>query len=621
MTECRNLRAQARGTDGITRWKAMTSGNPKHPEVSVVTPNAIAVDAVRYPDIADLMSRLHFAPGEGRIWLDDQRMLLIHTSAMGVLRRELIESLGIDRARGLLTRMGYHSGAHDAALARKVRPSASFMEMFVVGPQLHMLEGIVAVEPVRLEMDIERGAYYGEFIWRGSSEDEEHVRIYGIGAEPVCWMQIGYASGYTSVFMGRPILFREVDCRALGQPHCRIIGKPVEEWGEEGKSDLRFLTAESFTKGLSASIAVSHADPRKPPTAFDDDDMVGASTGFNAVCHMVKRVAPSNASVLFLGESGVGKEIFARTLHRVSNRSNGPFVAINCAAIPEALVESELFGVEKGAFTGALQSRQGRFERAEGGTLFLDEIGILSITAQGKLLRVLQESEIERVGDTQVRKVDVRVVAATNLDLRDEVKAGRFREDLFFRLNVFPIRVPSLRERPEDIPVLMNHFLRKFAQRHGRNVTGFTGRLIDAMLSYDWPGNIRELENMIERGVILGPENGAIDIGHVFTSGEKFESKMFGVRGDGVLGESTYDTGVGNEGLTEEINRVTKKLTSFLSGDTGVAEPTSLDEIETLLLKQAVHKTEGNLSAAARMLGITRPQLVYRLKSRNIGFK
>ena len=177
------------------------------------TPGADAVDALRYPDIADLMSRLHFSPGEGRIWLDDQRMVLVHTSAMGVLRQELIESLGIDRARGLLTRMGYNSGTRDAELARKVRPKGRIQDMFAVGPQLHMLEGIVAVEPVRHEIDVEHGKYYGEWIWKNSSEDEEHIRIYGIGAEPVCWMQIGYASGYTTVFMGRPILYREVMVR------------------------------------------------------------------------------------------------------------------------------------------------------------------------------------------------------------------------------------------------------------------------------------------------------------------------------------------------------------------------------------------------------------------------
>ncbi|BCQ26808.1 sigma 54-interacting transcriptional regulator [Caballeronia sp. NK8] len=579
--------------------------------LSMVAPKGGPVDSLRYPDIADLMSRLHFSPGDGRIWLDEQRMLLVHTGAMGTMRRELIESLGIDAARGLLTRMGYNSGARDAELARRVRPENTITEMFAVGPQLHMLEGMTMVEPVRLEIDVERGQYYGEFIWKNCAEDEEHVRIYGIGAEPVCWTQLGYAAGYTSVFMGRPILYREVECRALGQPHCRIIGKPVEEWGEEAADDLRFMQAQTFTKGLSASGATSEG-------AFGDVNMVGASPGFNAVCHMIKRVAGTRATVLFLGESGVGKEVCARTLHRISARGDGPFVAVNCAAIPEALVESELFGVDKGGYTDATQSRPGRFERAHGGTLFLDEIGILSMTAQGKLLRALQEGEIERVGGTETKRVDVRVVAATNLDLRDEIRAGRFREDLYFRLNVFPIRVPSLRERREDLPVLLNHMLRRYRERHERDVTGFTPRALDALLNYGWPGNIRELENIVERGVILANDGGAIDIGHLFTSGESIVTETFGIGDDGSLMASHALSARADDAGGDEVERVTRKVNSLLLGIGGDVEPTSLDDIETALLRSAVQRADGNLSAAARTLGITRPQLVYRLKSRGL---
>ncbi|WP_241495992.1 sigma-54-dependent Fis family transcriptional regulator [Paraburkholderia monticola] len=599
-----------------------------NPRMSMVSPKGDCVDSLRYPDIADLMSRLHFSPGDGRIWLGDQRMLLVHTGSVGVMRRELIDSLGIDAARGLLTRMGYNSGARDAELARKVRPDSSITEMFAVGPQLHMLEGMTVVEPVRLEIDVEKGHYYGEFVWKNCAEDEEHVRIYGIGAEPVCWTQIGYASGYTSVFMGRPIVYREVECRALGQSQCRIVGKPVEEWGDEAADDLRFMQAQSFTQGLSAAAVKRDVKPdasvallgdtRPPtPTAFGDDNMVGASPGFNAVCHMIRRVANTRATVLFLGESGVGKEVCARTLHRISACSDGPFVAVNCAAIPEALVESELFGVERGGFTDATHSRAGRFERADGGTLFLDEIGVLSLTAQGKLLRALQEGEIERIGDTQTRRVNVRVIAATNLDLKDEIRAGRFREDLYFRLNVFPIRVPSLRERREDLPVLLNHMLHKYRERHARDVTGFTGRALDALLNYGWPGNIREMENLVERGVILAPDGGAIDIGHLFTSGETIDAQMFGLGTNGSLmpSGSLLDQQAAGDG---EAERVVRKVNDLLMGASGEIDPTSLDDIETALLKSAVQRAQGNLSAAARTLGITRPQLVYRLKSRGL---
>jgi DNA-binding NtrC family response regulator/predicted hydrocarbon binding protein len=591
--------------------------------MKLVTPKGAQVDSLRYPDIADLMSRLRFSPGEARIWLDDQRMLLLHAESLGTLRRELIDSLGVDAARGLLTRMGYNSGARDAQLARKVRPENSVNEMFAVGPQLHMLEGVTAVEPVKLEIDVEKGEYYGEFLWRHCTEDEEHIRVYGIGAEAVCWTQIGYASGYTSVFMGKPILYREVECRATGQPYCRIIGKPVEAWGEEAEAEVQSMRAQSFSHGLSMRKTESddagvseRPSSMETPSVFGDENMVGASPGFNAVCHMISRVAKTQATVLFLGESGVGKEVCARTLHRISKVSGGPFIAVNCAAIPEHLVESELFGVEKGGFTDAVQSRPGRFERAHGGTLFLDEIGILSLTAQGKLLRALQEGEIERIGDTQTRNVTVRVVAATNLDLRDEIRAGRFREDLYFRLNVFPIHVPSLRERKEDLPVLLHHILGKYCKRHERVVRGFTSRALDAILSYDWPGNIREMENIVERGVILAPEYGSIDIGHLFTSGEQFGSSYFGVNRSGALAPAVDLAG--DDESSTEMSRVGRKVTELLNGTDNDNDPTSLDEIETALLKSAVRRSEGNLSAAARRLGITRAQLVYRLKTRNL---
>src|SRR5262249_24988385 len=234
-----------------------------------------------------------------------------------------------------------------------------------------------------------------------------------------------------------------------------------------------------------------------------------------------------------------------------------PFVALSCAAIPETLIESELFGVERGAYTGAIQSRPGRFERADGGTLFLDEVGTLSAAAQGKLLRALQEGELERLGDTHTRRVDVRLMAATNVDLRDEVRAGRFREDLFFRLNVFPIRITPLRERRDDIPLLMTHFLAKFNRLHGRRLTGFTQRAVDAMLSYDWPGNVREVENVIERGVILAADSSAIDAPHLFTSGEKLGDRQFSLDRDGRLVRIDTSQLLASEDSEEEIQKMT----------------------------------------------------------------
>lgn len=566
------------------------------------------------PDLADLSARLRFCPGDGRIWLGDQRMLLIHLTALANLRRELVTSLGLAAARGLLTRMGYASGCQDAEFARRIRPNDE-MGAFYVGPQMHGLEGMVHVEPVRLEVDIAAGRHYGEFIWRGSAEVDAHMAAFGVSAEPVCWMQIGYASGYTSVFMGQPILYREVECRGAGGKQCRIIGKPVHEW-DDPTPDLLYLQPESvgaLVRGgqpPSLSTLGTEVDRRQP-------GLVGVSSGFQAAYHLLQKVARTNASVLFLGETGVGKEMFARSLHAMSDRAAGPFIAINCAAIPDNLIEAELFGVERGAFTGATQSRPGRFERAHGGTIFLDEIGTLNLPAQGKLLRVLQEREVERVGGVETRRVDVRVIAATNVNLRDAARRGDFREDLFFRLNVFPVRIPPLRERREDIPPLVRHFLLKYADRHQRPVPGVTDRAMDRLMDYDFPGNVRELENIIERAIILAPDGaggaaggGPIDIGHLFACGDEVDAPFFGVVNQaGALVDGRAPAvpapAVGDMAGLDDPGRVVDAILS---------REMPLDDLENRIIETAVARAGGNLAEAARMLGLTRAQLAYRYR-------
>ncbi len=233
------------------------------------------------------------------------------------------------------------------------------------------------------------------------------------------------------------------------------------------------------------------------------DEIVGSSEPIRRVLAQVTKVAPANSTVLILGESGAGKELIARAIHRRSTRSNFAFIPVNCAAIPQALIASELFGHEKGAFTGALERRIGRFEAAEGGTIFLDEIGDLPAETQVLLLRVLQEREFERVGSVRPIRADVRVVAATNRDLKAAVMAGSFRQDLYYRLNVFPIEVPSLRERPDDIPLLLEYFIHRFAQKAGKTIRSVSNETVNLFRGYDWPGNIRELQNVVERGVLL----------------------------------------------------------------------------------------------------------------------
>ncbi len=565
------------------------------------------------PDFHDLSERLKFSPQDGRIWLDDIRMMMLHAGSMGALRSELIESLGINKARALLTRMGYVSGAQDAELAAKLRPGADFFDVFSVGPQLHSLEGIVSVEPVRLEANVTKGQFYGEFLWHDSIEDEIHIEKYGIGTEPVCWMQIGYASGYTSVFMGRPIVYQEVECRAMGHVHCRIIGKPVEEW-DDIEEDMAFMQPQAFAnadtimKPRAQAAVLDTEQYGSAKTEFHSKisaNMVGASAAFNVACHMLDKVAKTDATVLFLGESGVGKEMFARTLHQISERQDGPYVAVNCAAIPDNLLESELFGVDKGAYTGAIESRAGRFERADTGTIFLDEIGTLSLAAQGKLLRVLQEHQVERVGGKKTIDIDIRVIAATNVNLKEKVKEGHFREDLYFRLNVFPIHIPPLRERKADIPLLINHFLKKYGTSYKKNITGFTSRAINGFLNYNWPGNIRELENLIERGVILAPDEGAIDLCHLFTFGEEITIPILGITKDGLVNDAQSPESTENDTGLQLVDIIVDSL---------IEQNVGLEELEKSLIETAVRKSDGNLSAAARLLGISRPQLAYRLQ-------
>ncbi len=553
------------------------------------------MSTIRYPQDRDLRSLVRFCADKGMIWLDEHRMILMHAAAMSALRKELIDSLGIDQARRILTRMGYASGARDAELARKVRPGQRIEDAFVVGPQLHMLEGSVYVTPVALDMDVEAGTFYGEFLWDNSYEAEAHVGEYGHTEHPVCWMQIGYASGFTSAFMGRFILFREVECAATGQNQCRIVGKPVEEWPDAAE-EASYYEADSILahmlelRGQVDALRASLEHGQQPP------NLIGSSSGFRHAYSLIDKAAATHVTVLLLGETGVGKERFARALHDMSRRAAAPFVAVNCAALPHELIESELFGVEKGAFTGAHASRAGKFERADGGTLFLDEVGELPLPAQAKLLRVLQEGEIERLGDERVRKINVRLVAATNVDLQAAVKAGRFRSDLFYRLNVYPVRIPPLRERVADIQPLVEAMVQRFSALHDKRVAGITDKALRALKSYAWPGNIRELENIIERGIILTPQNDWIEIEHLFTEPQDFGAVQHTINDAGSLADAECI----REALCRQI------MTSGLG----------LDDLEEALIQHAVRESNGNLSGAARLLRITRPQLNYRLKKK-----
>ncbi len=306
-------------------------------------------------------------------------------------------------------------------------------------------------------------------------------------------------------------------------------------------------------------------------------ELVGKTAVMEEVRALIRRVATTDARVLVSGESGTGKELVAVAIHGLSQRSRGPFVRINCAAIPRDLIESEMFGHEKGSFTGATKQRRGKFELASGGTLFLDEVGDLSPEAQAKLLRAIEAGEIERVGGSELIPVDVRIVAATNHDLQTEVEEGRFREDLFFRLHVMPIRIPPLRQRKDDIPLLLAHFIQLYRSRHGLRPPHFTESAVNALRAYDWPGNVRELANAIERLMILYPDRAvdADDIGSVLPR----------------LKLGTYVTQAEGGSLSE-----------------------LLESYERQLIKGALDSSAGNIAEAARRLSTDRPNLYRRMK-------
>ncbi len=311
-------------------------------------------------------------------------------------------------------------------------------------------------------------------------------------------------------------------------------------------------------------------------------NIVGESKAIQEILALVKRVAGSKATVLISGESGTGKELIARAIHRLSLRSGKTFISVNCAALTETLLESELFGHERGAFTHAVAMRKGRFELADGGTLFLDEVAEMSPALQVKLLRVLQEMEFERVGGARTIKVDVRVVAATNKDLKEEVEAGNFREDLYYRLNVVHLNIPPLRQRPEDIPLLALHFLKKYASENVRGEVRLDPEALKLLIRYDWPGNVRELENVMERAVILCGDNR--------------------ITSNDLPGELAAGRGEPKEVDIDLFIPLTKPL------------PEALEEIEEQMIRRALDASGQVQVRAAEMLGITKSLLQYKLK-------
>ena len=471
-----------------------------------------------------LAELLDFRPDQGVIRLHEQRVVILSAAAMGLMRKELVDTLGLDTARRVLLRFGFADGYHDAVNLRARSNWSSPVDGLRAGAMLHTLEGIVRADVRRVDYDDETGRFEEEVTWHASYEAEQHLHHYGKSSAPVCWSLAGYSSGFVSACLGKEIYFREIACSGQGERHCSAIGRDVNSWGAEAESiraDFQAASLGHEVERLREAVGkrLKELDRREQMLERRERELnllrervnrhaaakhfVAGSEAMQHVLELAARVAPLDTTVLVYGESGTGKEFVVRLIHDQSPRAAAPFVSINCAALTETLLESELFGHVRGAFTGAVRDKAGLFEVAGNGTIFLDEIGEVAPTVQAKLLRALQEREIRRVGAERSIKISARVVAATNRDLRAAVDAGTFREDLYFRLGAFIITVPPLRERREDIPPLVHSFLARAAARMKKDVRAVSADAMSALMNYRWQGNVRELEHAIERAVIL----------------------------------------------------------------------------------------------------------------------
>jgi len=520
--------------------------------------------------------------GDGVLSLQGRRLVLHDIRAMGQFRRDLVETAGLERARRILTRYGTFWGQAAAAGMLRAFRWDSTEELLRAAFRLQTLGGLARASVQSLSLEA-GGAVRVEATWELSAESEEHLAELGPSREPACWILTGYASGYHSLCLGRPVYFVETACRARGDGACQVRGMDAASWGERAAAIAEYFRADDMrekVERLSAELKrraqelAAHrrrlaaleaaADPGLAPTR---------SKAFRDVLDLAARVARFDTPVLITGESGVGKEVVARFIHRRSPRARGAFVAVNCSALPEALLESELFGHKAGAFTGAVRDRAGLFEEAAAGTLFLDEIGEVAGSVQVKLLRVLQEKAARRVGENRPRPADTRVLAATNRDLDADVAAARFREDLLYRLRVVEIRVPPLRERREDIVPLARHFGARLRGRLGLPRFVLDSRCLDALQAYDWPGNVRELENVLERAAILSE--------------------------DGRVGPEHLPPGV----LARQAGRARPGATATLA------------EVERLHVQAALARCGGNRRQAARALGVSPSTLWRKLKA------
>ncbi len=521
---------------------------------------------------------------EGTLTLKGREVVIHSLHAFALFRKDLLNTTEIDHARSILTRFGYFQGQADASVLMNNFKWESKVELIKAGCKLHSLEGIARDIINKLEYDKLSGKFYMELSWHDSKEAEEHLFTIGKSDHPVCWILCGYFSGFVSLTINKDVYFVEQSCKAQGNTICHATGKDLPSWGEDITQYLTYFKVndikakidklndqlkrkayllKKYEKEIEALLTVTN------PTFVEIH-----SKAYKSILNVANKVAPFDSTILITGETGVGKEVLAKYIHKISARSKEKFIAINCGALPETLLESELFGHTAGAFTGAAKERIGLFETANKGTIFLDEIGEISPAMQLKILRVLQEHEILRIGESIPRKVDIRIIAATNKDLKQLIKEEKFREDLYYRLSIMELKVPPLRERKEDILPLTRFFTEQFSKKLKIPNLHIDSSCIEYLQEYSWPGNVRELQNIIERAAILC--------------------------GDGKILPHHLPNSI--------LNKSNEPFDSILKDNA------TLEQIEQAYIEHILIKTNGNKTKAAEILGINTSTLWRKMK-------
>jgi len=526
----------------------------------------------------DLKELLELDPGGGMVHFAGQRALIFDAVAQGLLRKELIETYGERTTRGILSRFGYIHGRRLAVALKSKFKWDSDKDWQEAGARILALQGLFMLDPKSPDpLGPEGGT------WRVSYEAEQHLLLKGRSDNPVCWNLCGMLSGYLSFALDKEMYALEDKCIGKGDTACHVVIKSETDWGEEVGGELAVFKRVGIDEALrdvTTTLKKTETELRERTRKLaaiakieeDPADLLARSSEMRKLMELAKTIAAIDSTVLITGESGTGKERVARFVHDHSAHAAGPFIAVNCGAITETLLESELFGHARGAFTGASTDRAGLFEAANGGTLFLDEVGEISLPMQVKLLRALQEREVRRVGENKSRSINVRILSATNKNLKTEVAEKRFREDLYYRLNVVELSVPPLRNRREDILPLARLLLAEAAIQMKRNVDGLTVPAADQLIGYAWPGNVRELANAMERAVAVAKTN-RVDI----------------------------------EDLPPEVRQVMP-----LVSEKGV--PRFLRDIEKDCILGALEKTDGNRRKAADLMGVGVATLYRKLK-------